>query len=107
MRLGRHPGRWIGAGRGRAEMGTLLRLGRRSSALRPLPEPGQPMSAVQAQRGALQARSAPATARPATARPALQVQRQQAVAPVARARTVTKAISDVNLVVGGEQPLCC
>lgn len=32
----------------------------------------------------------------------LQVQRRQAAAPVARTRTVTKALADVNLVVGGE-----
>ena len=32
----------------------------------------------------------------------LQVQRQQAVRPVARTRTVTKALSDVNMIVGGE-----
>ena len=32
-----------------------------------------------------------------------QVQRQTAVKPVARSRCVTKALSDVNLVVGGER----
>lgn len=35
----------------------------------------------------------------------LQVQRQSAVKPVARTRCVTKALSDVNVVVGGEQRL--
>ena len=33
---------------------------------------------------------------------ACKVQRQSAIKPVARTRTVTKALSDVNVVVGGE-----
>lgn len=42
------------------------------------------------------------TARPVAPACLLQVQRRQAAAPVARTRTVTKALADVNLVVGGE-----
>jgi hypothetical protein len=53
------------------------------------------------------AASRPSTMQALSAKTALatgltaKVQRRQAAAPVARTRTVTKALSDVNLVVGG------